>query len=95
MPVDIETVRRVANLARVKVPDTELETLAVELSNILDWIEQLNEVDTSDIEPMASVNDTKLRWREDKVIDGDIPDKVISNAPESQDGMFSVPKVVE
>tara|TARA_Y100000588_G_C13580522_1_gene638513 strand:+ start:215 stop:502 length:288 start_codon:yes stop_codon:yes gene_type:complete len=95
MPVDIETVRRVANLARVKVPETELDTLAGELSNILDWIEQLNEVDTDDIEPMSSVNDTKLRWRADEVTDDNISDKVLSNAPDSQDGMFSVPKVVE
>ena len=95
MAVDIETVVRVARLARLKVPEGDLETLAGELSNIIGWIEQLDEVDTDGVEPMASVADMKLRWRADEVIDGGIPDKVTSNAPDQQNGMFSVPKVVE
>ncbi|MAJ92208.1 MAG: Asp-tRNA(Asn)/Glu-tRNA(Gln) amidotransferase subunit GatC [Rhodospirillaceae bacterium] len=95
MAVDIETVVRVARLARLKVPEGDLETLAGELSNIIGWIEQLDEVDTEGVEPMASVADMKLRWRADEVTDGGIPDKVTSNAPDPQNGMFSVPKVVE
>ena len=95
MAVDIETVVRVARLARLKVREGDLETLAGELSNIIGWIEQLDEVDTDGVEPMASVADMKLRWRADEVIDGGIPDKVTSNAPDQQNGMFSVPKVVE
>ena len=95
MAVDIETVVRVARLARLKVPEGDLETLAGELSNIIGWIEQLDEVDTDGVEPMASVADMKLRWRADEVTDGGIPDKVTSNAPDPQNGMFSVPKVVE
>ena len=95
MAVDIETVVRVARLARLKVPEGDLETLAGELSNIIGWIEQLEEVDTDGVEPMASVADMKLRWRADEVTDGGIPDKVTSNAPDPQNGMFSVPKVVE
>ena len=95
MAVDIETVVRVARLARLKVPEGDLEMLAGELSNIIGWIEQLDEVDTDGVEPMASVADMKLRWRADEVIDGGIPDKVTSNAPDPQNGMFSVPKVVE
>ena len=95
MAVDRETVVRVARLARLKVPEDELETLAGELSNIMGWIEQLNEVDTDGVEPMASVADMKLRWRADEVTDGGIPDKVTANAPDPQAGMFSVPKVVE
>ena len=95
MAVDIETVVRVARLARLRVPEGDLETLAGELSNIIGWIEQLDEVDTDGVEPMASVADMKLRWRADEVTDGNIPDKVTSNAPDPQNGMFSVPKVVE
>ena len=95
MAVDRETVVRVARLARLKVPEDELETLAGELSNIIGWIEQLNEVDTAGVEPMASVADMKLRWRADEVTDGGIPDKITANAPDPQAGMFSVPKVVE
>jgi len=95
MAVDRETVVRVARLARLKVPEDEAETLAGELSNIIGWIEQLDEVDTDGVEPMASVVDMKLRWRADEVTDGGIPDKVTANAPDPQNGMFSVPKVVE
>lgn len=95
MAVDIETVVRVARLARLRVPEGDLETLAGELSNIIGWIEQLDEVDTDGVEPMASVADMKLRWRADEVTDGGIPDNVTSNAPDQQNGMFSVPKVVE
>lgn len=95
MTVDRETVVRVARLARLKVPEDELDTLAGELSNIIGWIEQLDEVDTDGVEPMASVAEMKLRWRADEVTDGGIPDKITANAPDAQNGMFSVPKVVE
>ena len=95
MAVDRETVVRVARLARLQVPEDELDTLAGELSNIIGWIEQLDEVNTDGIEPMASVADMRLRWREDEVTDGGIQEKVTSNAPDSQNDMFSVPKVVE
>lgn len=95
MAVDRETVTRVARLARIKVPESDLETLAGELSNIIGWVEQLEEVDTDGVEPMASVADMKLRWRADEVTDGGIRDHVTSNAPDPQDGMFSVPKVIE
>jgi len=95
MAVDRDTVIRVARLARVNVPDVDLDTLADELSKIIGWVEQLDEVDTDDIAPMASVADMKLRWRADEVTDGSIPDKVTANAPDPQKGMFSVPKVVE
>jgi aspartyl-tRNA(Asn)/glutamyl-tRNA(Gln) amidotransferase subunit C len=95
MAVDRDTVIRVARLARVNVPDADLDTLADELSKIIGWVEQLDEVDTGGIAPMASVADMKLRWRADEVTDGGIPDKVTANAPDPQKGMFSVPKVVE
>jgi aspartyl-tRNA(Asn)/glutamyl-tRNA(Gln) amidotransferase subunit C len=95
MAVDRDTVIRVARLARVNVPDADLDTLADELSKIIGWVEQLDEVDTDGIAPMASVADMKLRWRADEVTDGGIPDKVTANAPDPQKGMFSVPKVFE
>ena len=95
MSVDKATVARIAHLARIGVSEAELEPLAAELSQILDWIEQLNEVDTDAVAPMASVHDAKLRWRADAVDDGDRRDEVVANAPESKDGFFVVPKVVE
>jgi aspartyl-tRNA(Asn)/glutamyl-tRNA(Gln) amidotransferase subunit C len=95
MPVNKETVARIAALARIRVADDELERLAGELNKIIGWVEQLDEVDTAGVAPMASVVDTKLRRREDRVMDGGIPDKVLANAPESVDGFFVVPKVVE
>jgi len=95
MSVDKATVARIAHLARIGVSEEELEPLAAELSQILDWIEQLNEVDTDAVAPMASVHDAKLRWRADVVDDGDRRDDVVANAPESKDGFFVVPKVVE
>ena len=105
MSLDKETVARIARLARLKVPEEELEPLAGELSGILAWIEQLNEVDTRNVEPLASVSDVTLPQRADKVTDGGIAEKVLANAPggavyiDSTDknagGFFTVPKVVE
>ena len=95
MAVDRETVTRVARLARIQVPEDDLDTLAGELSNIIGWVEQLEEVDTDGVEPMSSVADMKLRWRKDEITDGGIRDKVTGNAPDPQGGMFSVPKVIE
>jgi aspartyl-tRNA(Asn)/glutamyl-tRNA(Gln) amidotransferase subunit C len=105
MSLDKDTVARIARLARLKVPEEELEPLAGELSGILAWIEQLNEVDTANIEPLASVSDVTLPMRHDKVTDGGIADKVLANAPggavyidpndRHAGGFFTVPKVVE
>ena len=95
MAIDAATVRRVAKLARIAEPESRLEPLARELSSILQWIEQLNEVDVDGVEPMASAVDAKLPLREDVVADGGDAAKVLSNAPRSADGFFIVPKVVE
>ena len=105
MSLDKDTVARIARLARLKVPDEELAPLAGELSGILSWIEQLNEVDTQGVEPMSSVSDVTLPMREDQVTDGGIAESVLANAPggavyiESTDrhagGFFTVPKVAE
>jgi aspartyl-tRNA(Asn)/glutamyl-tRNA(Gln) amidotransferase subunit C len=93
--LDEKTVARIARLARIAVPDDELAPLADELSHILKWIEQLNEVDTDGVPPMTSVAAMKLAWREDRVTDGGRSEDILANAPERQDGYFVVPKVVE
>jgi aspartyl-tRNA(Asn)/glutamyl-tRNA(Gln) amidotransferase subunit C len=95
MALDKDTVRRIARLARIEVADDQLEGLAGELSNILGWIEQLNEVPTDDVEPMTSVVAVVLPMREDEVTDGGYPEKILRNAPEGGKGFFQVPKVVE
>lgn len=96
MSLDEATVARIARLARIKIDDAQRTALASELSNILGWIEQLNEVDTSDVSPMTSVGDLTLALRPDEVTDGDKVEDVLANAPGgSEDGHFVVPKVVE
>jgi len=95
MSVDKDTVRQIARLARIRVPEDQLEPLAGELSNILGWIEQLNELDTEGVEPMTSVVAMQAPMREDDVNDGGIPDQIVANAPAPVDHYFAVPKVVE
>ena len=95
MSVDKSTVIRIAELARIEVPEAELDRLAGDLDKILHWVEQLSEIDTEGVAPMSSVAEMTLRQREDKVTDGDCRDKVLANAPESRDGFFVVPKVIE
>jgi aspartyl-tRNA(Asn)/glutamyl-tRNA(Gln) amidotransferase subunit C len=95
MALDKETVARIATLARIKVPADAREALAKELSGILTWIEQLNEVPTDGVEPMASVVEMTLQMREDKVTDGGKRDDILANAPQQAKGFFVVPKVVE
>ena len=95
MALDTEVVRKIARLARLKVPEENLEPLAGELSQILTWVEQLDEVDTDGVPPMTSVVEMTLPLREDVVTDGGYADKVTANAPESVQGFFAVPKVVE
>jgi aspartyl-tRNA(Asn)/glutamyl-tRNA(Gln) amidotransferase subunit C len=95
MAIDAATVRKVAKLARLNIAEDRLEPLAGELSGIMTWIEQLAEVDTDGVQPMASAVDLKLPMREDVVTEGGDPQRVLSNAPLSKDNFFVVPKVVE
>lgn len=95
MSVSPEQVRHIAKLARIAMSDEELDRLVPELNNILDWVEQLGEVDTDGVEPLTAVIDQKLRLRDDVVTDGNIRDEVLANAPEAQHGFFAVPKVIE
>lgn len=95
MQVDDATVRRIARLARIKITDAEVPGLQAELTGILNWVEQLNEVDTTGVEPMTRVVDMQLKKRKDEVTDGGIADDVVANAPVKEDHFFVVPKVVE
>ena len=95
MSVDKATVANIAHLARIGVDDDELEPLAADLSSILQWIDQLNEVDTDNVPPMAAVHDDVLRWRGDIINDGNIQDDILTNAPDCENGFFAVPKVIE
>ena len=95
MAIDAATVRKVARLARIAEPEDKLEPLARELSGIMNWIEQLAEVDTDSVEPMTSAVAATLPMRDDVVTDGGDPAKVLGNAPRAIDGFYVVPKVVE
>jgi aspartyl-tRNA(Asn)/glutamyl-tRNA(Gln) amidotransferase subunit C len=95
MSVTNEQVRHIAKLARIAMSEDEIERLVPELNNILGWVEQLGEVNTDGIEPLATVIDQKLRLRDDVVNDGNVRDDVLANAPEAQHGFFAVPKVIE
>jgi aspartyl-tRNA(Asn)/glutamyl-tRNA(Gln) amidotransferase subunit C len=95
MSIDIDTARKVAHLARIAVSETDLPALAGELSGILTFMEQLNEVDVEGVEPMTSVTPMRLKRRVDVVNDGGYQDKILSNAPDAREGFFAVPKVVE
>ncbi|MES2752395.1 MAG: Asp-tRNA(Asn)/Glu-tRNA(Gln) amidotransferase subunit GatC [Pseudomonadota bacterium] len=95
MSVDASTVRRIAHLARIAVKDDEVSHLQGELNAMLAFVEQLSEVDIDGVEPMTSVMPMAMKKRPDIVTDGEIPDKVLANAPATDDHFFMVPKVVE
>ena len=99
MAIDTKTVAKVAKLARLAVPEDRLEPLAGEINGILKWIEQLDEVDVTNVEPMTSTVEMKLKMRDDVVLQGPTgggqPEKVVANAPKTEDHFFVVPKVVE
>lgn len=93
--MDKATVLKVARLARLRVEESAADQLAVQLGGILKWIEQLNEVNTDGVEPMISVVNQPAYRRPDKVTDGNRQSDIVANAPESAEGFFVVPKVVE
>jgi aspartyl-tRNA(Asn)/glutamyl-tRNA(Gln) amidotransferase subunit C len=95
MALDKATVAQIAALARIRLSEAELDPLVNELSRILTWMEQLNEVDTSGVAPMASVTAAGLTMREDEVTDGGRREEILSNAPRTARGLFVVPKVIE
>ena len=95
MSVDIDTVKRVAKLARIAVTDAEAATMQDELNAILHWVDQLGEVDVDGVEPMTAVVETTMKKRADRVTDGAAAHQIVQNAPVADDDYFVVPKVVE
>jgi len=95
MSVDAATVKRIGRLARIRVEDDEVEKYQGEINAILGFVEQLSEVDVDGVEPMTSVTPMQLRRREDRVTDGGYPEKIVANAPLTEDNFFMVPKVIE
>jgi aspartyl-tRNA(Asn)/glutamyl-tRNA(Gln) amidotransferase subunit C len=95
MSVDAATVKRIGRLARIRVEEHEVETYREELNAMLGFVEQLDEVDVSGVEPMTSVTPMQLRRRDDVISDGGYPERIVKNAPLSEDNFFMVPKVVE
>lgn len=95
MSITEDEARKIAHLARIAVQPEELPVLARELSGIVQFMEQLNEVDVSDVEPMTGVTPMQLKRREDIVTSGSMADRILSNAPDAREGFFAVPKVVE
>ncbi len=93
--MDTKTVKKVASLARLSMSDQELESYRPKLENILKFVEQLSEVNTDGVEPLSNVVDIALTLRADTLTDGDLQQKILANAPESTEGFFVVPKVVE
>jgi aspartyl-tRNA(Asn)/glutamyl-tRNA(Gln) amidotransferase subunit C len=95
MAVDLSAVRRIAHLARIGVSEPEIPLLQAEINAILSFVEALEAVDVEGVEPMTSVLPMRLPMRDDVVTDGDLVDKVLANAPLTEDGFFLVPKVIE
>lgn len=95
MAIDNETVKRVAFLSRLRVENNKIDATKEEFNKILTWIEELNEINTDDVEPLIAVNDMPLRMREDNVTAGNCKEAVLRNAPAAEYDYFAVPKVVE
>ncbi len=95
MSLDAATIRRIAKLARIHVAEDEVGPLQAELSGILGWIEQLNEVDVTGVAPLTGAAQMALKMRDDVVTDGGIAERVLANAPDRVGPYFAVPKVVE
>ena len=95
MTLDNQAVAKIARLARIAVSEDEISHYASEISGILQWVEQLSEVNTDGVPQMASVSNITLPLREDVVTDGNQQAAILKNAPDSDYGCFVVPKVME
>ena len=97
MSIDENTVRKIAKLSRISVSEDDIKYLSEDLSKILEWIEQLSQVDTNEVEPVFSSfeEDTKLKKRKDEIADGGYRENIIANAPKTKEGFFLVPKIVD
>ncbi len=95
MSVDADTVRRIAHLARIAVAESEIDHLKDEINGMLAFVDQLKEVNVEGVEPMTSVTPMTMKMRHDAVTDGNDAEAVLQNAPQTDDGFFLVPKVIE
>lgn len=95
MSVTSENIKKVARLARIEVPEAERENLAKQVGGIIGWVEQLNEVNTNNVEPLTNIHGASLRLNPDLVSDGNIADDVLKNSKDAKYGYFAVPKVIE
>jgi aspartyl-tRNA(Asn)/glutamyl-tRNA(Gln) amidotransferase subunit C len=95
LKIDKNTINKIARLSRIKLDDKESEDYIKDLNSILDWVEQLNEVNTENIEPLSNISSSVLPKREDTPKDANSSDEILENAPDKLEGFFAVPKVVE
>lgn len=95
MTIDTQTVHKISRLARIKISETDIDALKIDLNRILGWIEQLSEVNTDNTKPLYNMSLENMPRRDDQITDGDYPEAILANAPEAEFGMFVVPKVVE
>lgn len=95
MSIDKATARKIASLARIAVSDADLDTYTPQINGMLKWVEQLNEVNTDNVKPLSSVVDISNPLRPDQVNDGNMQADILANAPETVEGFFVVPKIVE
>lgn len=95
MSIDTQTVKKIAVLSHLKIDDDKIEATEEEFNKILQWVDQLKEIDTEHIDPLVSVNDIRLEMRKDEVTEGNQAEAVLANAPMQEYGYFAVPKVVE
>ena len=95
MTIDLKTVKHISKLARISVDDEKANKLAGDLNSIFSFIEKLNELNTENVEPLTSIAETTLRFREDEIKSENIREKILKNSPENNEDFFVVPKVVE
>ena len=95
MTIDLKTVKHISKLARISLEEKKAEKLADDMNSIFEFIEKLNELKTENVEPLTSIAETTLRFREDKITSDNIREKILKNSPEKNDDIFVVPKVVE
>ena len=95
MKLDTNTINKIAKLARIKLSEEEAKDLLKDMNSILDWVDQLNEVNTDSIEPLANISSSILPKRKDESRDVNSSDEILQNSPDKLEGYFAVPKVVE
>ena len=95
MLIDKDKIKHVSKLARISVNEKKIDALTKDLTSILKFIDQLNELNTDKVEPLSSILNEPLRSRKDEINDGKIREKILENAPQKNEEFFVVPKVIE